>query len=336
VEFGRPIALVHLLWLIPAGIGFYCLSWIRRERILSRFGELGILRTLEVGPGRRAFVLSAALVLLSCVCLILAAAAPLYGTRLKTVKRMGVNLVIALDVSTSMLAEDIKPNRLEKAKRELNALLDGLEGDRAGIVAFAGSSFLQCPLTLDYDAVKMLMGLVGPGSVSLRGTNIAEAIQRAVGVLDGVGRAYRVLVLITDGEDHSGKLDEAIEAAREANVRIFTVGIGSQEGVPIPAIDEEGATKGHKRDEEGHVVLSRLHEESLQRIALETGGLYFRSTGGEIEVEKLLERLSKMEKEELDSREVSHKEERFQIPLALAALFLLLEIQSSRWGRRAA
>jgi len=334
VEFGRPIALVHFLWLIPAAVIFFSLAWIRREKILSRFGELGLLHRLEVGTGKRTYLLSAFLILSAAACLIFAAAAPLYGSRLKTIRRMGVNIVIALDVSSSMLAEDIKPNRLEKAKRELHSLLDGLEGDRVGVIAFAGSSFLQCPLTLDYDAVKMLMGLVGPGSVSLPGTNMADAIHRGIKVLKGVGRAYRVLILITDGEDHSGKLQEAIEAAREANVRVFTVGIGSRDGVPIPVVDEEGAPKGHKRDEEGHVVLSRLQEESLQRVALETGGLYFRSTAGKIEVRKLLERISEMEKEELDSREVSHKEERFQIPLALAALLLLLEIHVSRPMRR--
>jgi len=329
MDFVRPILLVHLLWFVPLGVAFFLLISIRRRSILARFGELGILQRLQINPSKIFYRASCFLILLSCVSMLLAASGPLFGSRLKTLRRQGVNVMIALDVSTSMLADDVKPNRLEKAKREVSLLLDGLQGDRVGIIAFAGTSFLQCPLTLDYGTAKMLLGLVGPGTVSAQGTNIADAIERSIKALEKVGRSHRVLLLITDGEDHSGRLDEAISLAREAEIRIFTIGIGSVQGVPIPDLDEEGRFRGHKKDARGHVVMSRMNEEALQRIALETRGMYFRSSAGSIQVGNILKRIEEMDKEELDARDILHKEDRYQIPLAMAFFLLLVEIPIS-------
>jgi Ca-activated chloride channel family protein len=274
----------------------------------------------------------AALQTLAVLGLVLALARPQFGTKLRTVKREGLDVVIALDVSLSMLAEDIKPNRLEKAKHEIGTFIDQLQGDRIGLVAFAGRAFVQCPLTLDYGAAKMILDSMTPDLIPVPGTAVAEAIRKAAEAFVGQERKHKVLILITDGEDHGGDPLEAAKAASREGVVVYTVGIGSVQGVPIPVVDERGDPSGFKKDRSGSVVTTKLDEITLEKIALETGGKYHRGTPGESELDKIHEDLSQMEKKNLASKEFAQYEERFQGVLLVT--FVLLALESALPERR--
>jgi len=255
---------------------------------------------------------------------LLALARPQMGTKLETVKREGIDLVVCLDLSNSMLAEDVKPNRLAKAKYEIKRLVEMLQGDRVALVTFAGNAFLQCPLTTDYDAFLMLLDAVNAGSMPVQGTDISQAIETGRKAFVEGERKYKVMLLITDGEDNEGKaLDEA-EKAKDENIKIFTVGIGSPAGVPIPVYDDNGNKIGVKRDRSGNVVTTRLDEETLQRIALATDGKYYPATPSHPELDAIISAIANMEKKEIEAKKFSHYEERFQYPLGAAILFIIL------------
>ena len=234
--------------------------------------------------------------------------------------------MIALDVSLSMLAEDIKPNRLEKAKHEIGSLIDKLQGDRIGLIAFAGKAFIQCPLTLDYGATKMFLDIMAPDLIPVPGTAISEALQKAVMSFVEKERRHKILILITDGEDHIGKPVEMAQMASKEGVVIYCVGIGSSQGVPIPIIDERGNRVGFKKDRNGEVVMTKLDELTLEKIALETGGKYYRASPGEVELNRIYEDISQMDKKELSSQQFAQFEDRFQILIGFSLFLLIIEI----------
>jgi Ca-activated chloride channel family protein len=209
--------------------------------------------------------------------------------------------MIAVDVSASMLAEDVRPNRLTQAKRELGLVIDGLEGDLVGVVAFAGTAFLQCPLTLDYGAARTLLDLIGPDLIPTPGTSLADAMDTALGAFPAGSKKHRALVLLTDGEDHSGKLRDAEKRAVEEGVRVFPIGFGSAQGEAIPLRDASGALVGYKKDSAGQTVMSKRDDSALRSLAEKTGGTYFPATQGEVEVQRLLEAIGGMEKRSLES-----------------------------------
>jgi Ca-activated chloride channel family protein len=321
MRFGRPellIALWPALILVPL-----LLVWAFRSADRARRALLAeeLLPKLARGwnPARRRLkaVLQGAALLL----LLFALAGPRVGSRETTVKRRGADLIFAIDTSLSMQAADIPPSRLAKARRQVSALFDRLDGDRVGIVAFAGSAFLQCPLTLDYGAARMFLEVLDENAVSRPGTNIGAAIRTAMEAFpDSAGAGgHEAILLITDGEDHSGDAVEAAEEAAERGIRIYTIGIGSEAGEPIPVPD------GFKKDRQGDVVLSALDAETLERIALATGGEFHRATTGELELDRIYDSLSRLEEKELASRSFTQWEERFQFPLGLALLLLLLD-----------
>ncbi len=328
LRFANPQAF-YLLLLIPALIAFYVGVFRWKRRALERFGRLELVRVLagSVSPTRQRW--KAALLVLSVLLMVVALARPQIGTRLERVKREGLDIVVAVDVSRSMLAQDVKPNRLEKAKHELRSFIDRLEGDRIGIVAFAGQAFLQCPLTLDYGAARMFVDILDPSLIRDQGTAIAEAIRTALKAFDSKERKHKVLILITDGEDHEGQPVEAAKEAAREGVVIYTIGVGTPQGVPIPEFDELGRQVGfkkiRKRDGSEEVVLSKLDEVTLQKVALETGGKYYLATGAEGELGKILDAISGMEKKELGSIRFTHYEDRFQYVLAVAFLLVVLE-----------
>ncbi len=312
-----------LLWLIPALILFYAAARRARKRALERFGRLHLLQKLGADAGRRS-ITKFSLLLGAVLLLIVAAARPQIGTKIEEVKREGVDIIVAVDVSNSMLARDVRPNRLEKAKREVAAFIDRLRGDRIGLIAFAGTAYVACPLTLDYASARFLLDVFSPDMIPVPGTALGSAVQRAVETFDQQERKYKVLVLITDGEDHTGDWKKAVAEAVRQGIVIYCIGIGSPAGEPIP-LAEGGGTSAFKKNRQGEVVLTRLDEETLVTIARETGGKYYRAgTSGE-ELDKIYAEIARMEKKELGSLQFSQFEDRFQYVVALALLFLLIE-----------
>jgi Ca-activated chloride channel family protein len=325
VQMGSPESL-WLLWLVPALGGFFIYSFRTKTRLLRRFASAEMLARLTSGVSRPRQILKALLVMAGTLACVLALAGVRWGFTWEEVKREGVDIVVALDVSDSMLVEDAEAgghlSRLERAKREITDLLRLLEGDRIGLVAFAGTAFVECPLTLDYGAAEIFLDSIDTDLIPVKGTDLAEAIAVSLEAFEGGSHDSSAVILITDGEDHSGAALEAAEEAKTAGVRIFTIGIGRDEGAPIPA-----PGGGFRRDRRGEIVLSRLDETTLQKIALETGGSYVRSVTGDVDLEQIYAQGIKavLEDQDLGSRRRQRWEERFQWLVAVALLVLMAE-----------
>ena len=324
MHWGAPIYLNFLL-LIPALVAFFIFASIRKKKLLEIFGNKDIVQRLSVSKSMAKEKASRILILIASCFLILALARPQIGARLTMTKRQGVDVIIAIDTSSSMMAQDIKPSRLEKAKLEVASLIDKLKGDRVGILTFSGTSFVQCPLTLDYNAAKMFLNIVAPGMMPRPGTAIGDAIDKATRAFVKKQRKHKVLVLLTDGEDHQTKPIEAAKKAKKQGIVIYAIGIGTKKGEPIPLIDESGSVSGYKKDKSGEVVMSRLDDATLQKIALITDGKYYRATGREFELDRIYDEISKMEKKELSNRLFMQHEDRFQYFLAVALILLCIE-----------
>ncbi len=324
LKFQYPM-LLHGLWGVILLIAFFMIVMQHKENLLKRFGHLDMIKKMMPGFSRGRVIWKAALFILAYVLLIVAMADPQIGQTIEEVKREGVDIIVALDVSLSMMAEDISPNRLEKAKYEVSKLIDILEGDRIGLVAFAGMAHVQCPLTLDYSAAKLFLRLMDVNLIPQPGTAIGDAIRESMKAFNQKERKHKVLILITDGEDHESKPIEAAEEAAAEGIKIFTIGLGSPQGVPIPMYDRYGNPAGFKKDREGNVVTTKLDVTTLQTIAFNTGGEYYISTAGETELRRIYEKINEMEKKELTSKQFSQYEDRFQIFIILALLVLIIE-----------
>lgn len=318
--------LLYLYLLLPALVALEWWAASRRQRALDRFGERGRIDRLTAAVSRRGRMIRTALMLAGVVLLVTALARPQFGDRVDTVRREGQDLVVALDLSASMMAEDVAPNRLAAAKLAVSRLIERLDGDRIGLIAFAGEAFVQSPLTTDYAAAALFLNAMEPDLVPVPGTDLGEAIDVALDGFRETGERDRLLVVITDGEDHEGAIDAAVERAVDAGVRVYAVGMGSTEGVPIPSFDESGAPSGFMRDEAGTVVTTRLDEATLQVMADRTGGTYYHAAaGGAAAFDSLVDELTGGEGEEIESREITRYEEQYQIFLGLALLLLLGE-----------
>lgn len=314
-----------LLLLVPLAVVFYYSVFRWKTQAMARFGNLDLVKKLSQSVSRGRQVAKSVLVVLAVLFMALALARPQIGTRLEEVKREGVDIFIALDVSKSMLAEDIKPSRLAKAKHEISRFIDMLRGDRIGLIAFAGEAFVQCPLTLDYGAAKTFLNIMDPSLIPEPGTNLSAAISAAMKSFETQERKHKVLVLVTDGEDHGDNVMQATEAADREGVVIYTVGIGSPKGVPIPIYDSRG-NKEFKKDRKGEIILTKLDQFTLEKIALTTNGKYYQSITGETRLEKIYQEIAKMEKKELASMKFTQYEDRFQYVLIFAIIFLVLEL----------
>jgi Ca-activated chloride channel family protein len=321
-------AVLAALMIVPALLGF--LGWAERRRLrdLDRFVASGLQGVVvpDADPRRRR--LRAALVIVAVAALVLALAGPLWGFRWERVHREGIDLVVAIDTSRSMLAEDVKPNRLARAKLAVRDLVETLAGDRIGLVAFAGTAFVQCPLTLDYGVFLQSLDALDVGIIPRGGTAVAAAIDAGLGALEGREGKHQALILITDGESHEGDVAAAAKRAAERGVKVFTVGIGTTDGELIP-----GEAGVFLKDRQGNVVKSRLDEKTLQDVAIETGGVYVHAQGPELALADLYrDQIAKLEKRELGSTLERRWEQRFQWPLGVA--FLLLVVEMSIVGRR--
>lgn len=324
-RFGNQEYLYFLL-LIPAIIVFFVYVQRSKKKALSRFGNIQLLEKLMISnnPGRQRTKL--VLIIFALFFFLVALARPQIGTKLEEVKRNGVDIFVAIDVSLSMMAEDPKPNRLEKAKHEISSLINRLEGDRIGLIVFAGEAFVQCPLTLDYGAAKMFLDIMDPELIPVPGTAIGKAIEKAIQSFVATERKHKVMIIITDGEDTTEDPMKMAELAEKEGIVIYTVGIGSPQGVPIPLYDNSGKQSGFKKDRQGNVVTSKLDQLTLEKIALQTSGKYYNATSSEEELGKIYEKIGEMEKKELSSKIFSQYEDRFQYFLALGLLFLVMDI----------
>ena len=313
-----------LLLLFPA-YGIFCIFAVKsKQRDLETFADRDVLVHLVKSVNFRVQKIRVVLLPVVLLLLIITLIQPKWGYHWNEIKRKGLDIVIALDLSKSMLAEDIKPNRLAVAKREIKSLINMMKGDRIAIVAFSGSAFLHCPLTLDYGTAKLFMDNLDVNSIPLGGTNIGKAIEVSTGAFEGQEKKHRVLILITDGEDHSEKVMQAVEEAKKQGVVIFTIGIGKLKGVPIPCMDD--GRKSFIKDREGNIVVSKLDSVLLQKIALLTGGKKGVFGAGSFPLEEIYKQeISKMEKKELKSSRQKRFENRFQLPLFVAIILYLIE-----------
>ena len=339
MRFGNPQAF-WLLLLLPLLAGFFAYAFWKKGQTLRRFAQVEMLRRMTDSISRGRQVFKSALLLLVALLSVVALARPQFGTKMELMKRKGLDVVVAVDVSLSMYAEDIKPNRMIRCKQEIGKFVERLTGDRVALVAFAGEAFLQCPLTVDYSAFRIFLDVLGPDLIDVPGTNIGNALEASLKAFDPRERKYRVVVLLTDGEDHSGRAEKVAEEAASQGVAVYTVGIGSTSGVPIPLKDGQGAVS-YKKDREGNVVTTRLDEVLLQKIALATGGKYYHAEPGRFELEQILKEIEGMEKREMETERFSQYEERFQIPLGIALFLLIAEMlvsdrrrKSSKWEGR--
>ncbi len=325
MHFQHPVFLYFLI-LVPAAVIF--LIYAARKKALdakklalpAAFARL----SARLNPRKRAF--SGILLVTAFFFFILALAGPEIGGKLVEIKRSGIDLIIAVDCSASMDTQDIKPSRMLKAKDSLASIINKMQGDRVGIVAFAGVAFVQCPLTLDYSAAKMLLELLDTRLIPKPGTALAEAIRTGIKSFPDKERKHKAMILLTDGEDHNSDPMAAAAEARKEGVRIYTVGIGRPEGEPIPLLEANGTFSGYRKDKNGQTVMSKLDEMLLQKIALETGGKYFRATGSDVELDRIYDDISGMEKKELKSTTYIKYENRYQYFAFLAFLLIITEM----------
>ncbi len=307
-------------------IVFVIYSFKMKQNALARFGNIELIKKLIRNTSFGKQKLKVFLIIVCVFFLIFALARPQYGAKERRLRRKGVDVVIAIDTSNSMLAEDVKPSRLEKAKQELKGLIKRLKGDRVGIVVFAGMSFIQCPLTLDYSMAENILDSIDVNSVSVQGTAIGDAIRTAIKAFNQKERKYKVLVLLTDGEDHNTDPEGAAKEAMKEGIIIYSIGIGSERGEPVPLYDESGNRIGYKEDKKGEKVLSKLDVETLRKIALVTGGKsYIATGGGSLELDALYDEISSLEKKELESKVHTIYEERYQWFLVPALILLIVE-----------
>ncbi|HUN66979.1 MAG TPA: VWA domain-containing protein [Bacteroidota bacterium] len=315
---------LYALALLPLLAGLYVWAVHRRKKLLRLFGELPMVEQLTADRSRYKRSVKFTLLAGAIGFIILGLANPQIGTKLEELKREGVDIMIALDVSASMTAEDIKPSRLESAKQEISRMLDKLQNDRIGIVVFAGESYLQLPLTTDYSAARLLLSTIDIDCVPVPGTAIGSALRLARKSFAAGEQKHKVIILITDGENHE---DDAVAAAKEAHdegVIIHTIGMGLPDGAPIPVFQNQSIV-GYKKDAEGATVVTKLDELSLTQIAEAGGGKFIRASNQASELDAVLHEIQTMEKKEYGAKVVSEYEDRFQYCLAAAIFLLLLE-----------
>lgn len=327
--------MLKLLWLLPLVIGIYVYAARARARTLGRMASPAARDRIAPARIRRRRRLRAVLMTGALALLVIAAARPQFGVQMERVERAGVDVMFAVDTSESMLARDVTPDRLSTAKEIVSALIARMQGDRVGIVAFAGDAFLYCPLTIDYGAAEMFLDAMDTQVIGDPGTALADAITTAQDGFEAAEHKYHHLVILTDGEDHEGGAVKAAEDAAERGLGVHVVGIGGPDGEPIPIVAPDGTVTGHKRDRDGGVIVTRLEEETLKEIAEAGGGAYVSASGGGIPVDRLFGALESEEGRVVGTWQFEEYAERYQIPLGLAiALIVAVAIIPDERRRR--
>ncbi|MEI6884736.1 MAG: VWA domain-containing protein [Bacteroidota bacterium] len=322
-RFAHSIFFLAFL-LIPLLTAVFILFMIRRKKAMARYGESSLLRILAPDFSMAKPVIKFILISLALSAVIMALTDLQSGSKIEKVKRKGIDLMICLDVSNSMMAQDLRPFRLERAKQAISKLIDKLEGDRIGLIVFAGKSYTQLPITTDYAAAKLFVSTVNTGMVPTQGTAIAEALKLATSSF-GETKHNKAIILITDGEDHEGQVLEQSEATAKAGITIYVIGMGLPEGAPIPVFDGDIQT-GYKKDRDGNTIISKLDETTLKQIANVGKGMYIRASNSDAGMNTVLDDLEKIEKSDIESKQFSDFESRFQYFAGLALLILILDL----------
>jgi Ca-activated chloride channel family protein len=324
----------YIFLVLPALVFLFLFNRILRARKLKAFGQMELLEQLmpSISTGRP--VIKFICWLLAITCLITALAQPQFGSKLTLTKRKGVELIIALDVSNSMKAQDIKPNRLERAKRAITKLTDRLKNDKIGLVVFAGQAYVQLPITSDYVSAKLFLESITTDVVPVQGTAIGAAIEMGIKSFSPRFQGSKAIIVITDGENHE---DDAVGAAKQAHdkgIVVHTIGMGLPQGAPIPVTE---GSSDFLKDKSGSIVVTKLDEPMLTQIAQAGGGSYIRATNAEVGLNNLFNEIEKMQKTEMESREYSEYNDQFPLFLALAFFFILLDFmildRKNKWLR---
>jgi Ca-activated chloride channel homolog len=315
----------YLLALIPVFLLVFWFSYYTGKRKLQKLGQWPVIQRMIPMRSTRRPWLKLIIFLLAFSSLVMAAVNPQVGYKTEQAKATGVDVIIALDVSRSMLAEDIRPNRMERANMAVSRLIDQLEDDRIGITIFAGSAVTQVPLTNDKEAAKMILRTVNTNSVQVQGTAIGSAIDRSIAGFSAMNSGSRVIILISDGENHQEDPLPAVARAAEQGITIHTVGVGTQQGAPIPVF-QNNQMAGFLRDAQGNTVISRFDQQMLQAVAQESGGIFQTGTGPDLGLNKIVKQIRDMEQQEYDKTHFSEYESKFHYFLALAIILLILDL----------
>ena len=314
---------LYALVLIPALMLFYWYSRRQRRKALAQFGQKEILAVLMPNASSVRPAIKFTVLLLALASTIIAIARPQFGSQLKTVKREGIELIIALDVSNSMLAEDIQPNRLERSKRAISQLVDKLSDDKIGLIVFAGEAYTQLPITSDYVSAKLFLNSISPQIVPTQGTAIGAAIELGIKSFTPQFVGNKVIIVITDGENHEDDAASAATQAAEQGIIVHAIGMGLPKGALIP--DFSNGQKGFKKDNKGNTIVTKLDEPMLQRIAQAGKGIYIRANNTQVGLNTLFNEVNKMEKTEMESQIYADYDEKFQYFLGLALFLILLD-----------
>ena len=337
IQFDEKIYF-YFLAILPVVVAVFLGLQLWRKRTRDNFAEESLLKRLTPDRSKFKSGLKLFFLLLGLAFLTLGLVNPKIGTKLETVKREGVDIVFAIDVSKSMLAEDIAPNRLEKTKRLVSEIINQLASDRIGIIAYAGQAFPQLPITTDYGAAKMFLQSMNTDMLTSQGTAIDQAIELATTYYNDSEQTNRVLFIISDGEDHSGDSTlDAVENATEEGIRIFTIGVGKTKGAPIP-IKRNGVVERLKKNNNGETVITKLDESFLKEIAHEGNGEYINGSNTEEAVTFIKEQLLQMDKKEFEAKQFAEFKDQFQWFLGIGLLFLFLDIftleKKTTWLRK--
>ncbi len=327
----------YLMALIPVMVVIYIITELWKRRARKKFGDADLLQQLAPERSPIKPLLKLVLAMLIIASLSVALVNPKVGSSLETVKREGIDVVFALDVSKSMLAEDARPDRLTKAKQIISRTLDRMVSDRVGIIIYAAQAYPQLPITTDYGAARLFLQTVDTEIIPSQGTAIADAIQLATRYFDDETQKNRIVVILSDGEDHEEGFEEAARQASELGIKIYTVGIGTEKGAPIPDL-RGGVNIGFKRDMNNEIVVSRLNSGNLKKIAKATDGDYINGKITREAVSSIIETIEQMEKKEFESQVFADYEDQFQWFLGLAILLLVLDIfileRKTQWFKR--
>ena len=330
------IEFLYTLLLIPVFIILYLMMNYWKRKAIARFGDANLMaKLMPKRSGSRPFI-KFLIMLFAFTSLVIAMTNPQVGSKIEKAQRKGIDLIIALDVSNSMMAQDIKPNRLSASKQAISNLIDKLQGDRIGIIVFAGHAYTQLPITTDYAAAKMFLSSVSPDIIPTQGTAIGEAIALSVKSFSD-NEHNKAIIVISDGENHEGDALDETKNALELGVKVYTIGMGLPEGGPIPEY-VNGELSGYKKDKDDNIITTRLNETMLQQIAAAGEGYYVRANNSQAGLTKIFEEVDKLEESEFETQIFSDYEDRFQYFIALTILLLLIEFiiveRKSKWADR--
>ena len=320
------IDFLYFLALIPLiAIGLYFYNrW--QKKSIEKFGDENLVTELMQNHSKARKNIKNTLFIFSIAFLIIGISNPQIGTKMEEVKREGVDLMIAIDLSHSMMAQDIKPNRLERAKQAISRLIDKLEGDRIGLVVFAGEAYVQLPITTDYSAAKLFLSTVNTSIIPTQGTKIGNAIDLCIKSFDQENNQNKAIIIITDGENHDEEAISSAKIAQEQNIYIHTLGMGLTKGGPIPIYNKYGSTSEFRKDREGNIIITKLNETILKEIAQAGMGTYIRANNSKSGLSVLFDEINKMEKKEIGTMIFTNYKDRFQIFIGISLILLILNL----------